>query len=105
MGFVKVCRLDKIPADDALAVEIGDTPIPWSAAAACTRSAPSPMTRSPGMRSTDTTVECWLQGSGCGLRTGEPTNPPAPKPIDTYEVRGEDDEVYVAFPTEDRGCP
>lgn len=100
MRFVKVCPLDKIPAGGALAVEIDDTPIAlvrsgggvYAVSDICSH---AEVSLSEG-EVYDTTVECWLHGSCFDLRTGEPTNPPATKPITTYEVRVEDGEVYVA---------
>jgi 3-phenylpropionate/trans-cinnamate dioxygenase ferredoxin component len=44
----------------------------------------------------DGTVECWLHGSRFDLRTGAPTGLPATKPVATYPVTIEGDEVFVA---------
>ena len=44
----------------------------------------------------DGTVECWLHGSRFDLRTGAPTGLPATKPVATYPVTIEGDDVYVA---------
>jgi 3-phenylpropionate/trans-cinnamate dioxygenase ferredoxin subunit len=44
----------------------------------------------------DHTVECWLHGSCFDLRSGKPTGPPATKPLSTYPVRIDGDDVYVA---------
>ena len=46
----------------------------------------------------DHTVECWLHGSCFDLRTGDPTGPPATKPVPVYPVKVEDGEVYVSLP-------
>jgi len=43
----------------------------------------------------DCTVECWLHGSCFDLRSGKPTGPPATKPLTTYQVRIEGDDVLV----------
>jgi 3-phenylpropionate/trans-cinnamate dioxygenase ferredoxin component len=43
-------------------------------------------------------VECWLHGSCFDLRTGDPTGPPATKPVPVYPVKVEDGEVYVSLP-------
>ena len=43
----------------------------------------------------DGTVECWLHGSRFDLRTGEPTGLPATKPVATYPVTIEGDDVLV----------
>jgi 3-phenylpropionate/trans-cinnamate dioxygenase ferredoxin component len=45
----------------------------------------------------DHTVECWLHGSCFDLRTGKPTGPPASKPLSTYPVTIDGDDVYVAL--------
>ncbi len=45
----------------------------------------------------DGTVECWLHGSRFDLRTGAPTGLPATKPVATYPVTIEGDDVYVAL--------
>ncbi len=43
----------------------------------------------------DGTVECWLHGSRFDLRTGRPTSLPATKPVPTYPVTVEGDQVLV----------
>ena len=43
----------------------------------------------------DGTVECWLHGSRFDLRTGRPTGLPATKPVHTYPVTVEGDDVLV----------
>ena len=43
----------------------------------------------------DGTVECWLHGSRFDLRTGMPTGLPATKPVATYPVTVEGDDVLV----------
>jgi nitrite reductase/ring-hydroxylating ferredoxin subunit len=43
----------------------------------------------------DGTVECWLHGSRFDLRTGQPTSLPAVKPVATYPVVVEGDDVFV----------
>ena len=48
----------------------------------------------------DGTVECWLHGSRFDLRTGAPTGLPATKPVATYPVSIEGDDVYVAVTAE-----
>ena len=45
----------------------------------------------------DYTVECWLHGSCFDLRTGKPTGPPASRPLGTYSVTIDGDDVYVAL--------
>ena len=43
----------------------------------------------------DGTVECWLHGSRFDLRTGKPTSLPAVKPVATYPVVIEGDDVHI----------
>ena len=43
----------------------------------------------------DGTVECWLHGSRFDLRTGAPTGLPATKPVATYPVVVEGDDVII----------
>lgn len=44
-------------------------------------------------------LECWLHGSRFDLRTGKPDCLPATQPIDTYTVKIDGDDVFVAVPT------
>jgi 3-phenylpropionate/trans-cinnamate dioxygenase ferredoxin subunit len=44
------------------------------------------------------TVTCEWHGAAFDLRTGEPTCPPAFKPIPVYAVRVDADEVWVELP-------
>ena len=43
----------------------------------------------------DGTIECWLHGSQFDLRTGKPTGLPATKPVATFAVTVEGDDVLV----------
>ena len=40
-------------------------------------------------------VECWLHGSSFDLRTGKPIALPATKPVATYPVTVEGDDVLI----------
>ena len=40
-------------------------------------------------------IECWLHGSMFDLRTGKPTGLPATKPVPTFPVTVEGDDVLV----------
>jgi 3-phenylpropionate/trans-cinnamate dioxygenase ferredoxin subunit len=44
------------------------------------------------------TVTCEWHGAAFDLRTGEPTCPPAIKPIPVYAVRVDADEVWIDVP-------
>ncbi len=43
----------------------------------------------------DGKIECWLHGSLFDLRTGQPTGLPATRPVPTYPVTVEGDDVLV----------
>ena len=43
----------------------------------------------------DGLIECWLHGSLFDLRTGEPTGLPATRPVPTFPVTVEGDDVLV----------
>src|SRR4051812_23684074 len=45
----------------------------------------------------DGTVECWLHGSRFDLRSGRPTGLPANRPVPTYPVKIDGDDIYVAI--------
>ncbi len=43
-------------------------------------------------------LECWKHGSSFDLRTGEPQSLPATRPVPTYNVKVEGDDVWVELP-------
>ena len=43
----------------------------------------------------DGRIECWLHGSEFDLRTGKPTGLPATRPVPTFPVTVEGDDVLV----------
>ena len=45
----------------------------------------------------DGTVECWLHGSRFDLRTGKPTGLPANRPVPTYPVKIDGDDILVSL--------
>ena len=99
MSFEKVCTVDEVPGDEALAVSIGDLDLAiardgeeiFAVQDVCSH---AEVALSEG-EVADGTVECWLHGSCFDLRTGKPTHLPATEPVATFavEVRGVD--VYV----------
>jgi 3-phenylpropionate/trans-cinnamate dioxygenase ferredoxin subunit len=48
----------------------------------------------------DGKIECWLHGSMFDLRTGEPTGLPATRPVPTFPVTVEGDDVLVQMESE-----
>ena len=101
MDFVKACPVADVPDEGAIALEIEGTTVALARSGGqvyaihdlCSH---AEVSLSEG-EVYDGTIECWLHGSCFDLRTGEPTNPPATRPIGTYPVRVEDGYVYVAL--------
>jgi 3-phenylpropionate/trans-cinnamate dioxygenase ferredoxin component len=101
-GYVRACALADVPDDGALGVEVAGTPVAIIRAGGdvfalydvCSHEE-VPLSEGEVY---DHTVECWLHGSCFDLRTGEPTGPPATKPVPIYPVRTEGGDVYVSLP-------
>ena len=99
MAYERVCALDEVAADQALAVTLGrdelavarDGDEVFAIENTCSH---AEVALSEG-EVADCQIECWLHGSMFDLRTGKPTNLPATEPVATFpiEVRGTD--VYV----------
>ena len=100
--FLRACTVDDVPDPGTLAVELNGIPLVIVRSAGevfaldefCTH---EEVSLADG-EIYDHTVECWLHGSCFDLLTGQPTGPPASKPLATYQVRLDGDEVYVAVP-------
>jgi len=45
----------------------------------------------------DGTVECWLHGSRFDLRSGQPIGLPANRPVPTYPVKIDGDDILVSL--------
>jgi 3-phenylpropionate/trans-cinnamate dioxygenase ferredoxin subunit len=98
--FTLACRLADVPDDGSLGVELDGEPVcvirtggeVYALRDVCSH-AEVPLSEG---EIYDHTVECWLHGSCFDVRTGEPTGPPATKPVATYPVKIDGDEVYVA---------
>ncbi|RJL36096.1 non-heme iron oxygenase ferredoxin subunit [Bailinhaonella thermotolerans] len=104
MSFEKVCKVEDIPEDGALGVEVGDTPVclvrtEGEIHAVHDVCSHAEVNLSEG-EVYDHTVECWLHGSCFDVRTGKPTGPPAVKPIPVYRVKIEGDDVLVSLTQE-----
>ena len=100
VDFVRVCRVDELPAVGAAAADI------YGQVLAIVRTAEGELyavddTCSHANVSLSEgeleghTLECWLHGSRFDVRTGEPSGPPATAPIDVYPVKVENGEVFV----------
>jgi len=96
---VKACALSDIPEEGAIRVEFEGTPI------CLARSGGEVFAISDLCSHADVSlaegdiedgeVECWLHGSRFNLRTGQPSGLPATKPVATYPVTVEGDDVLV----------
>jgi 3-phenylpropionate/trans-cinnamate dioxygenase ferredoxin subunit len=103
-GFTKVCRLSDLPEEGALGVEVGDTPVAvvrsqgrvHAISDICSH---AEVNLSEG-EVEDGTIECWLHGSCFELASGKPINPPATRPVATYAVQIDGDDVLVSLETE-----
>ena len=99
--FVRACSLADLPGEGALGVEIDGVPVAvvraegeiYAIYDVCSH---EEVPLSEG-EIYDHTVECWLHGSCFDVRTGEPTGPPATKPVPVYPVKIEGGHVYVAL--------
>ena len=100
-AYVRACALSDLPDEGALGVEIQDTPVAIVRASGeifalrdvCSH-AEVPLSEG---EIVDGEIECWLHGSCFDLRTGQPTGPPATRPVPTYPVKIDGDDVYVAL--------
>jgi 3-phenylpropionate/trans-cinnamate dioxygenase ferredoxin component len=105
-GYVRACALADVPEGGVLGVEIMGTPVAIARTGGeifalhdvCSHEE-VPLSEGDIY---DHTVECWLHGSCFDLRTGKPTGPPATKPVPTYPVQTECDDVYVSLPNQER---
>jgi 3-phenylpropionate/trans-cinnamate dioxygenase ferredoxin subunit len=96
---VRACSLSDVPEEGALRVNLDGKPIciarsqgeVFAISDICSH---ADVSLSEGDVE-DGTIECWLHGSRFDLRTGAPTGLPATKPVATYPVTVEGDDVLV----------
>ena len=96
---MRACSLSELPDEGALRVELDGKPIciarsrgeVFAISDICSH---ADVSLSEGDVE-DGTIECWLHGSRFDLRTGAPTGLPATKPVATYPVTVEGDDVLV----------
>ena len=98
--FVRVCRLDELPAYGAAAADVYGVIMAivrtkdgelYAVDDTCTH---ANVSLSEGELDGHT-LECWLHGSRFDIRTGDPSGPPATVPVNVYPVKVEGDEVFV----------
>ena len=88
---MRACSLSDLPEEGAIRVVLDGVPVCLALNDVCSH---ADVSLSEGDVE-DGTVECWLHGSRFDLRTGRPTSLPAVKPVATYPVVIEGDDVIV----------
>jgi 3-phenylpropionate/trans-cinnamate dioxygenase ferredoxin subunit len=96
---MRACSLNDVPDEGALRVQLDGKPIciarsqgeVFAISDICSH---ADVSLSEGDVE-DGTIECWLHGSRFDLRTGMPTGLPATRPVATYPVTVEGDDVLV----------
>src|SRR5689334_5303443 len=97
--FVRACSVSALRDESAIGVEIDDIPVciaksqgeVFAISDICSH---ADVNLSDGEVDKGT-VECWLHGSRFDLRTGKPTGLPANRPVPTYPVKIDGDDVFV----------
>jgi 3-phenylpropionate/trans-cinnamate dioxygenase ferredoxin component len=100
--FYRACGVSEVPEEGAIGVDVAGVPVAiiraegeiFALRDVCSHEE-VPLSEGEVY---DHTVECWLHGSCFDLRTGKPTGPPAIKPVATYAVKVDGDDVLVALP-------
>jgi 3-phenylpropionate/trans-cinnamate dioxygenase ferredoxin subunit len=98
-NFTRACALSELPETGTIGVEVDGVPVAvvrtgdevFALRDVCSHEE-VPLSEGDVY---DHTVECWLHGSCFDLRTGKPTGPPATKPVTTYPVQIDGDDVLV----------
>jgi 3-phenylpropionate/trans-cinnamate dioxygenase ferredoxin subunit len=96
---MRACHLSEVPDEGAIRVELDGKPIciarsggeVFAISDICSH---ADVALSEGDVE-DGKIECWLHGSLFDLRTGEPSGLPATRPVPTYPVTVEGDDVLV----------
>jgi 3-phenylpropionate/trans-cinnamate dioxygenase ferredoxin component len=99
VSWTSVGKLSELPDDTALSVEIDAKPVCVARSEGTVYALHDVCSHAEIALSQGEveggTVECWLHGSAFDLATGKPTNLPATKPVSTYAVRVDGDEIFV----------
>ncbi|MDP9101225.1 MAG: non-heme iron oxygenase ferredoxin subunit [Actinomycetota bacterium] len=97
--LTRVCGLAEIPEEGALRVEVAGRPVCVARSAGQVYAVSDICSHADVSLAegevADGQVECWLHGSRFDLATGQPLGLPATKPIATYPVTVEGDDVLV----------
>ena len=96
---MRACALSDLPEEGAIRVVLDGTPIAIARSAGEVFAIADVCSHADGALSEgdveNGTIECWLHGSLFDLATGAPTGLPAVKPVPTYPVTVEGDDVLV----------
>jgi 3-phenylpropionate/trans-cinnamate dioxygenase ferredoxin subunit len=99
-GYAFVCRLSELADESAIGLEVDGVSLCVARSAGSVYAISDICSHADVNLSDgdveDGTVECWLHGSRFDLRTGRPTGLPANRPVPTYPVKIDGDDVYVA---------
>jgi 3-phenylpropionate/trans-cinnamate dioxygenase ferredoxin component len=100
-GFSFACRLSELTDNSAVGLEIDGVPVcvartQGEVLAVNDICSHADVNLSDG-EVEDGTVECWLHGSRFDLHNGQPTGLPATRPVATYPVKIEGDDIWVAL--------
>ncbi len=98
-GALRACSLSELAEDSAVRVELAGRPVciarsggeVFAISDVCSH---ADVALSEG-EVADGHIECWLHGSMFDLRTGKPTGLPATRPVPTFPVTVEGDDVLV----------
>ena len=100
-GYQFACRLSELSDDSAKGIEIDGVPVCVARTAGQVLAISDICSHADVNLSDgdveDGTVECWLHGSRFDLRSGKPTGLPATRPVPTYPVKIDGDDIYVAI--------
>jgi 3-phenylpropionate/trans-cinnamate dioxygenase ferredoxin subunit len=99
VSWTAVCKLSELGDGTAIGVEIDDKPVCVARSEGAVYALHNVCSHAEIALSEgeveDRTIECWLHGSAFDLATGKPTSLPATKPVPTYAVRVDGDDVFV----------
>ena len=98
-GALRACSLSELDEDSAVRVQLAGRPVciarsggeVFAISDVCSH---ADVALSEG-EVADGHIECWLHGSMFDLRTGKPTGLPATRPVPTFPVTVEGDDVLV----------
>lgn len=108
MSEVRACALSELADAVAHKVDVGGCPVALvrmgdTVHAIGDTCSHAEVSLAEGMVDTDVcALECWKHGSLFSLESGEALTLPATRPVPTYVVRVDGDDVFVDLPGEER---